>query len=169
VNLEKGPLSVRWPRDSVPEPVPHIAEIPNVEYGTWEILRDGPDVAILAVGTMVREAAQAAEELAREGIEASVVNCRFLKPYDVDILKRLLASHTRLLTVEEGAVVNGFGAFLTRELDGMAEARGVRVESMGIPDSFVPHGGRAELLREIDLDARGIGDRARAMVRGDDR
>ena len=164
VNLGKGPLSVRWPRDSVPEPVPHIAEIPEVAYGSWEILRDGSDVAILAVGTMVREAARAAEGLAREGIEAAVVNCRFLKPYDTVVLKGVLASHPCILIVEEGAAVNGFGAFLSRELDGMEEARGVRVESMGIPDSFVGHGGRAELLREIDLDAMGIGERARMMV-----
>jgi len=169
VSLDTGPLSVRWPRDTVPEPVPHIADIPNLEYGTWEILRDGADVAILAVGTMVREAAVAAEDLAREGVEAAVVNCRFLKPYDAPTLERLLASHTRLLVVEEGAVSNGFGAFLTRELDGMAAARDVRVECMGIPDRFVPHGGRAELLRELDLDAEGIAARARSMVGEDQR
>jgi len=168
VQLDTGPLSVRWPRDSVPDPVPHITEIPAVEYGSWEELRHGSDVAILAVGTMVREAAQAAGGLAAAGIEAAVVNCRFLKPYDTETLKRLLASHTRVLIVEEGAVVNGFGAFLAREMDGMEEARGVTVESMGIPDSFVAHGSRAELLREIDLDARGIGERARAMVQRSD-
>ena len=169
VQLETGPLSVRWPRDSVPEPVPHISEIPEVEYGTWEIVRDGQDVAILAVGTMVREAVHAAEELAAGGIEAAVVNCRFLKPYDTEVLKRLLASHRRLLIAEEGAAVNGFGAFLTREMDGMAEAQNVRLESIGIPDSFVGHGTRAELLREIGLDARGIGEKARAMVQCSDR
>jgi 1-deoxy-D-xylulose-5-phosphate synthase len=164
VTQEKGPFSVRWPRDSVPEPVPHLSEIPEVRYGSWEVLREGNDVAILAVGTMVLEALAAAEELSASGIEATVVNCRFLKPYDQEVLERVLANHDLLLTVEEGAVVNGFGAFLAREIEGMDGGRNVRVECMGIPDRFVDHGSRAELLREIDLDAEGIRDRVRSLV-----
>ena len=80
------------------------------------------------------------------------------------VLKNLFPTHTRILTVEEGAVVNGFGAFLARELTEMPEAKGVQVKILGIPDEFVAHGGRAELLREIDLDAQGIEEWARAMV-----
>lgn len=166
VNLDKGPLSLRWPRDVVPGPVPHISEIPEVPFGSWEILREGSEVAILAVGTMVLEAEEAAEALARDGIEATVVNCRFLKPYDTGTLKSLLQRHSRFLTVEEGAVVNGFGAFITRELVAMDEAEGVRVRSMGIPDHFVAHGGRGALLREIELDREGIEARVREMVAG---
>jgi 1-deoxy-D-xylulose-5-phosphate synthase len=164
VSRASGPFSVRWPRDAVPEPVPPLSRIPPVPYGTWELLREGSGLAILAVGTMVKEALRAAAELSGEGIEASVVNCRFLKPYDAEVLGRLVASHTVLLTVEEGAVVNGFGALIAREVEAMAGLRRVRVESMGIPDLFVAHGGRAELLREIDLDARGIAQRARRLV-----
>jgi 1-deoxy-D-xylulose-5-phosphate synthase len=159
-----GPFSLRWPRDVVPAPVPPVAEIPELPYGSWEILREGKDLAILAVGTMVLQAQRAAEELSRDGIEVTVVNCRFLKPYDEAVLKQVLSAHGRILTVEEGAVVNGFGAFMAREMAGMEEARGVRVEIMGIPDHFVEHGGRGELLREIDLDARGIGERVRRLV-----
>jgi 1-deoxy-D-xylulose-5-phosphate synthase len=80
------------------------------------------------------------------------------------VLKQVLAAHTKVLTVEEGAVVNGFGAFLVREMAGMEEAQGVRLETLGIPDCFMEHGGRAELLREIDLDARGIGERVRKLM-----
>jgi 1-deoxy-D-xylulose-5-phosphate synthase len=159
-----GPFSLRWPRDVVPAPVPPVAEIPELPYGSWEILREGKDLAILAVGTMVLQAQRAAEELSRDGIEVTVVNCRFLKPYDEAVLKQILSAHSRLLTVEEGAVVNGFGAFMAREMAGMEEARDVRVEIMGIPDHFVEHGGRGELLREIDLDARGIRERVRRLV-----
>ncbi len=166
VNHLEGPFSIRWPRDSVPEPVPHISEIPPVAYGTWEVLREGRGVAVLAVGTMVREAMKAAQALEEEGIDATVVNCRFLKPYDTQVLRGLLSSHDLLLTVEEGAIVNGFGAFLAREMEEMPEAGGVKVRSMGIPDRFVAHGGRGELLREIDLDALGIQNRVRAMVKG---
>ena len=156
VNRADGPLSIRWPRDSVPETVPHISEIPEIEFGSWEILRQGSDVAILAVGTMVLEASKAAEKLAEEGIDATVGNCRFMKPYDLPLLSRILTTHSRILTVEEGAVVNGFGAFLSREAAGLPEGFGVQIRTLGIPDEFVAHGSRAGLLREIDLDVQGI-------------
>ncbi len=156
VNHDSGPFSVRWPRDSVPEAVPHISEIPDIPYASWEVLRRGPDVAILAVGTMVLEAMKAAEGLAADGIDATVVNCRFMKPYDEAVLRDVLTSHSYLLTVEEGAVVNGFGAYLAREMKEMVEGAGVRMRTLGIPDEFVAHGGRDVLLREVDLDAEGI-------------
>jgi 1-deoxy-D-xylulose-5-phosphate synthase len=164
VTRGKGPFSIRWPRDSVPEPVPHISEIPEVRYGSWEVVREGKDVAILAVGTMVLEARVAAEELSSSGVEATVVNCRFLKPFDEPVLREVMAAHNCVLIVEEGAVVNGFGAFLARELEGMEGADGIRLECMGIPDRFMAHGSRAELLREIELDAEGIRDRVLRMV-----
>jgi 1-deoxy-D-xylulose-5-phosphate synthase len=164
VRRDSGPFSLRWPRDTVPVTVPPITEIPDVAYGSWEVVREGREMAILAVGTMVLEAQEAAERLSEDGIDVTVVNCRFLKPYDIEALKQVLATHNTILTVEEGAVVNGFGAFLAREMTGMEEARGVRLESLGIPDQFVAHGGRAELLREIDLDSRGIGERVRRLL-----
>jgi 1-deoxy-D-xylulose-5-phosphate synthase len=137
-----------------------------VPYGSWEVLRRGKDAAILAVGTMVPESMKAAETLSKEGIEATVVNCRFMKPYDLEVLREILATHQRVLTVEEGAVVNGFGAFLAREVREIPEAAGVQIWTLGIPDEFIAHGSRAELLREIDLDAQGIGERVRAMTAG---
>ncbi|MBT8396598.1 MAG: 1-deoxy-D-xylulose-5-phosphate synthase, partial [Gemmatimonadetes bacterium] len=164
VNQNAGPFSIRWPRDSVPEPVPHISEIPEVPFGSWEILRRGREVAILAVGTMVLEAQKAAEALAADSIDATVVNCRFMKPYDLETLKEVLASHAYLLTVEEGAVVNGFGAYMAREIKEMVEGAGVRMRTLGIPDEFVAHGGRDVLLREIDLDAKGIEKWVREMM-----
>ncbi len=164
VTQEEGPFSIRWPRDSVPEAVPHVSEIPEVEFGTWEVLREGKDVAILAVGTMVLEALKAVEELSTLGVEATVVNCRFLKPYDEVVLGKVLETHRQILTVEEGAVANGFGAFLARELMAMEVPAGLHLESLGIPDRFLAHASRAELLREIDLDAEGIRDRVLKMV-----
>ncbi|MFC1661328.1 1-deoxy-D-xylulose-5-phosphate synthase [Gemmatimonadota bacterium] len=165
VSQEKGPFSIRWPRDRVPEAVPHISEVPELPYGSWEVLREGDDVAVLAVGTMVGEAIVAAEVLKEAGIEVTVVNCRFLKPLDDRVLKQLLTDHNVLLTVEEGAVANGFGAFLGRELEGRGLGRGVRMEALGIPDRFVAHGGREQLLREMDLDAQGIAERVTGLVR----
>ncbi|MBK6487725.1 MAG: 1-deoxy-D-xylulose-5-phosphate synthase [Gemmatimonadetes bacterium] len=97
-----GPFAFRYPRDAAPDLVGPISEIPPVPVGTWEVLRQGREIAILAVGTMVRQAQQAAESLAIEGLDVTVVNCRFLKPYDEVTLHALCAHHRVLLTVEEG-------------------------------------------------------------------
>ncbi|HWA16864.1 MAG TPA: 1-deoxy-D-xylulose-5-phosphate synthase, partial [Gemmatimonadales bacterium] len=109
---EGGPFCTRYPRDKTPtEPRPYV-EIPPVPYGTWETMRSGKDVAILAVGTMVTPAVEAATQLAAEGIDCTVINCRFLKPLDSAMLEILAQQHRTFVTVEEGTIVNGFGAFL---------------------------------------------------------
>jgi 1-deoxy-D-xylulose-5-phosphate synthase len=164
VNHLSGPFCVRWPRDAVPAEVPPIAEIEPVPYATWEVLRRGSGLAILATGTMVLPALDAAQELAARGIDATVVNCRYLKPYDRAVFEEVVGSHDALLTVEEGALTNGFGAFMAREIDDFRPGRALRVGSMGIPDRFIQHGSRAALLGEIGLDAAGIAARARALA-----
>jgi 1-deoxy-D-xylulose-5-phosphate synthase len=159
-----GPWSVRWPRDAVPSDVPALAEIPPVEPYTWEILRNGADVAILAVGTMVLPALEAAETLAKDGVRCTVVNCRFLKPYDTEVFREMARSHPYLLTVEEGQLTNGFGAYMARELDALELESRPRLATMGVPDRFVEHGARRELLAELGLDAEGITARVRHLV-----
>ena len=166
IQHESGPFSVRWPRDAVPEAVPHVSEIPDVEYGTWEILRRGSDIAFLATGTMVCAASEAATALASSGIQAEVVNCRFLKPYDRDVLADVAERHRRVITIEEGAVINGFGAYMTRELSALTLEHATEVRSMGLPDRFIEHGGREVLLRDLGLDAEGIATEARRMIGG---
>jgi 1-deoxy-D-xylulose-5-phosphate synthase len=168
VETNDRPFSIRYPRDAVPAEVPALAGIPGVERGEWELVREGTgELAILAVGTMVRPALAAAEVLAGEGIDATVVNCRFLKPYDRDMLGRVLVNHAAVLTVEEGAVTNGFGAFMAREIaDDGALPTPERYGTLGIPDRFIEHGPRKTLLRELGLDAEGIAERARGLLRG---
>ncbi|HEX5723853.1 MAG TPA: 1-deoxy-D-xylulose-5-phosphate synthase [Longimicrobiaceae bacterium] len=162
IEWQGGPFSLRIPRDAVPALPRPAAEVPAVPYGTWEVLRQGKDVAVLAVGTMVLPALAAAEALARDGVSATVVNCRFLKPLDAEALERLFPAHAALLTVEEGTGVNGFGAYVRAHV---AERwPGVRGASLGMPDAFVEHGERAELLAELGLDAEGIAARARALL-----
>lgn len=162
IEWSEGPFSIRWPRDSVPAVVPPAAEILPVEYGTWEVLREGSDIALLATGTMVLPALEAADRLRLDGIDASVVNCRFIKPLDERCLKRLFPTHPAALTVEEGTVVNGFGTYVRARIgDSWPE---VRTASMGLPDAFVDHGDRGTLLHELGLDAEGITERARALA-----
>ena len=164
IQREDGPFSVRWPRDAVPGAVPHVSEIPDIEYGTWEILRRGSDLAFLAIGTMVGAASEAAEALASRGIQAEVVNCRFLKPYDREVLRDVAERHRRVITIEEGAVINGFGAYMARELSALASEHAIEVQCLGLPDRFVEHGAREVLLRDLGLDAEGIATEARRML-----
>src|SRR6185437_3903705 len=97
-----GPFSIRYPRDAAPDAVPAATTIPPAPLGTWEVLRQGGDYAILAVGTTVLPALAAAEQVAADGIECTVVNCRYLKPYDEVTLTAIVAQHKRVLVVEEG-------------------------------------------------------------------
>ena len=160
-----GPWSVRWPRDAVPAAVPHLSEIPPIEPYTWEVLRNGPDCVFLATGTMVLKSLAAAESLASEGIRCTVVNCRFLKPYDRGVFQEMVRSHPLVVTVEEGQVTNGFGAFIAREIDALDLPARPRVVALGIPDRFIEHGGRDELLAGIGLDTKGIAAAARSALR----
>jgi 1-deoxy-D-xylulose-5-phosphate synthase len=156
-----GPFSTRYPRDKAPaEPRP-AAEIPAVPYGTWEHLRRGGDIAILAAGTMVLPATEAAELLAADGIECGVVNCRFLKPLDTAMLESLAQRCKVLVTVEEGTIVNGFGAFLAETLQTTHPE--VRVVALGVPDRLIEQAPRAEQLEIFGLTAAGIARRITAL------
>jgi 1-deoxy-D-xylulose-5-phosphate synthase len=158
---ETGPFCLRYPRDVVPAPVPELSQIAPAPYGTWEVLRHGSEVAILAVGTMVGNALAAAGMLAAEGLDVTVVNCRYLKPYDQVTLAAILADHRQILVVEEGTVVNGFGAYMTAVIarqDGT-----VRVHTHGVPDRIVYAAPRPTQLAALGLDAPGIAERVRAL------
>jgi 1-deoxy-D-xylulose-5-phosphate synthase len=157
-----GPFCIRIPRDGVPALPRPVAEIEAIPLGTWETLRHGKDIAILATGTMVLPAVAAAEALQREGVSATVVDCRFIKPLDERTLERLFPGHGCVLTVEEGTLVNGFGAFVRRYV--ADRWPGVRGATMGLPDAFVEHGERAELLAELGLAPEGIAARARELL-----
>jgi 1-deoxy-D-xylulose-5-phosphate synthase len=158
-----GPFSLRYPRDVVPEPVADIAHIAPVPHATWEVLRRGSEIAILAVGTMVRTAMEAAETLAAEGLDVTVVNCRYLKPHDEVTLAAILADHRQILTVEEGTVVNGFGAYMASVIT--RHDATVRVQTHGVPDRIIYSAPRATQLASLGLDAPGIAHRVRALHR----
>ncbi|MFN8647427.1 MAG: 1-deoxy-D-xylulose-5-phosphate synthase [Gemmatimonadales bacterium] len=157
----EGPFSLRYPRDKVPVDPRPAAEVAAVPYGTWQLLREGKDVAILAVGTMVEPSLQAASQLAAEGIDCTVVNCRFLKPLDSGMLQVLAAQHRTFVTVEEGTIVNGFGAYLAETLQTTNPE--VRVVALGIPDKLVEQAPRTEQLEAFGLSAGGIARRLRAL------
>lgn len=153
-------MAVRYPRGDG-EGVPLEPDLHQLPLGKGEMLRDGQDLAILAIGSTVYPALTAAERLAGEGIHCAVVNARFAKPLDSELMLELATRTKRLVTVEENALAGGFGSAV-RELLGSARLDQVRVECLGLPDSFVEHGTQ-ELLRSMfDLDADGIARRIRS-------
>ena len=161
-----GPFCLRYPRDATPDTVPPASEIEPVPHATWEILRRGnavgrdreQAVAILAVGTMVLPSLAAAEILNESGAGVTVVNCRYLKPYDERVLGEIVRDHRNVLVVEEGTVVNGFGAYMSAVIGELDPS--VKVVAHGVPDDFVDQAPRARQLAALDLDARGIAQRA---------
>jgi 1-deoxy-D-xylulose-5-phosphate synthase len=161
VGHEQGPFSIRYPRDATPDVVPAIADIEPVPYGTWEVLRRGAGVAILATGTMVLPSVAAADVLANEGLHVTVVNCRFMKPYDEVTLAAVLAQHERVLVVEEGTIVNGFGAYMSTVI--ARQDASVRVAVHGVPDRVIHAAPRARQLALAGLDSEGIAARVRAL------
>jgi len=154
---EGGPFSLRYPRDKAPAEAPPAAEVAPIPYGTWELLRKGKDCAILAVGVMCKPAFEAAEAL-----NATLVNARFLKPMDREMLDAVVRDHKLLVTVEDGTVVNGFGAALAGLVQ--TTAPDVRVVALGVPDRTYEHAPRAQQLAEVGLTGAGIEARIRALA-----
>lgn len=163
VKQREHPFAIRYPRDTIAEGVDlDRSEFSFLPIGKWETVREGSDVCILAVGTMVKPSLEAAEELAAKGLEAHVINCRYLKPMDEDLLFALAERFDKILTVEESAVWSGFGANVVRLL---AE-RGFRPEtrSLGIPDVVVDHASRKRQLERCGLTPGSIRDAALALA-----
>jgi 1-deoxy-D-xylulose-5-phosphate synthase len=160
--VHRGPMALRYPRGAGigvavpedPEPLP---------IGSWETLRPGDDLAILAVGSCVGPALEAARELESEGWHVGVVNARFVKPLDTALLARTAAASALLLTAEENVLAGGFGAAVLEHLSAHGPA-GVRVELAGIPDEFVEHGTQAALRARYGLDSAGLASKARNML-----
>lgn len=157
-----GPAAMRYPRGNgigVPLMEPQLLEI-----GKAEILRDGGEVAIVAYGSMVHPSLKAAENLARDGIEATVVNARFVKPLDAALLLALARTKRLIVTVEEAYLAGGFGSAIMELLEENGLQDKVRVVRMGIPDRLVTHGDPKLLLAKYGLDADGIYTRVKESV-----
>jgi 1-deoxy-D-xylulose-5-phosphate synthase len=146
-------VCIRYPKGTVPSLPP--SKDPVLRIGKAEILREGEGVALHAYGSMVEEAWKAAALLEGEGMDVTVVNARFAKPLDGDVLRQLSRNHHTLVTVEEHALQGGFGGAVLEKLadQGISFCRVMR---LGVPDSFQTFGNRERLLADCGLDAAGI-------------
>ena len=158
-----GPAAMRYPRgNGVGVDIEREPQV--LEIGKGEILRDGGEIAIVAYGAMVHPSLQAAENLAKDGIETTVVNARFVKPLDAQLLLALARTKRLLVTVEEAYLAGGFGSAVLELLEENGLQDKVRVARMGIPDRLVTHGDPKLLLAKYGLDADGIYTRVRESI-----
>jgi len=148
------PMAVRYPR-SPGLGLPLDTKLREIPIGEAEVVRYGEDVVLFALGVSVAPSMEAAGELAKKGIEATVVNARFAKPLDKSLIIDLSGRIKRIITVEENVLNGGFGSSIVRLLQesGMCN---VTVKNIGIPDEFVEHGTQAILRSKYGLDANGI-------------
>ncbi|MBW2562078.1 MAG: 1-deoxy-D-xylulose-5-phosphate synthase [Deltaproteobacteria bacterium] len=157
-----GPVSIRYPRGSgVGVPLDERPE--GVEIGKAQVVREGKNVAIIAIGSTVYPSLEAAEILAREHIEATVVNSRFVKPLDRTLLCEIASSFDRIVTVEENVLMGGFGSAVL-ELFEETGISGTEVKRLGIGDTFVEQGTQAQLRQQQGIDAQGIAQAVRTMM-----
>ena len=148
------PMAVRYPRSSGLG-VKLDTELQLIPIGKGEVLRRGEDVAILAIGAMVAPALEAAEELTSDGIQSTVVNARFAKPLDSELIIDLASRIKRIVTVEENTLSGGFGSSVVDLLQ-KSGVSDVQVKSIGLPDEFIEQGAQAFLRSKYGLDAKGI-------------
>ena len=154
------PMAVRYPRGNG-EGVPLAAELTCLPVGRGELLRDGKDLALLAIGSTVHPALAAAQRLNEGGISCAVADARFAKPLDEELVQELAATTGRLVTIEENALPGGFGSAVLEMVSSM-KLPDIRVECLGLPDRFIEHGSQAMLRSIIGLDAEGIDSRIRS-------
>ena len=160
-----GPIAIRYPRGSAYEGFKNMR--PPIEYGKSELMFEGEKIALVAVGSMVQTAVQVREKLLDKGINATVVNARFVCPLDTECLDRLSRDHQWIVTMEENVLKGGFGEACGDYL--LAKHEDVRLIHVGVPDVYVEHGGVDQLKKTLRMDADSIVERiCSAMSDADD-
>ena len=151
---KRGPIAMRYPRGNAIGV--KIGEFEKLEIGKGEIVKEGKDAAILAIGNMVQNSLDAAKILEEGGINAEVINARFVKPLDRELLFDVFSRFDKILTVEDNTIVGGFGSAVSE----FASQHNLKNEILihGVPDRFIDHGKPEELHEELKLDAKGISE-----------
>ena len=162
IQYNDGPIAMRFPRGNGLG-VPLDEELTTIPIGSWEVLREGNDAVILTFGTTIPMALEAAERLQKDNIRVGVVNARFIKPLDHEMLTELMSANLPILTIEEAVLQGGFGSAVLE----FAEDNGFHnayIERIGIPDEFIEHGSVGKLLNDIDLTTDHVVERLSKMT-----
>ena len=161
-----GPVAVRYPRGSGVG-VALSDSLNTLPIGKAEVLREGSDVSLWAIGTMVESAEKLAEKLAEQGINAGVVNMRFAKPIDKELLLAHAEKYKNIVTLEEGCLRGGVGSAVLEALNEARLLGTCKVLNFGIPDEFILHGDKQRLFQDIGLDVETMAEKVTAFVKGE--
>ncbi len=153
LNQTKNPFMIRYPRSSSFN-FDDKGQAELLPIGSWEKVLTGKNVAILAVGSMVKPSLEVAIDLAKDKISCEVINCRFIQPMDKKYLKSVIKKFNKIITIEEGVINGGFGSGVSDWLTDNSYSGNIK--RIGIPNKFITHGNRDLLLKEISLDKSGI-------------
>ena len=153
LDYKDGPFAIRYPKASSIE-FNKLGQAELLPIGSWEVLRKGEEAVILAVGPQVYDALNAAEQLVGRGVNCEVVNCRFIKPMDEDYLHKIIERFNKVITIEEGVSIGGFGESIAAFLS----TNGFKgdINNISLPDKFVEHGPRQLLLDKYGVNQEGI-------------
>lgn len=162
VNHVKGPVAIRYPRGSALG-VEMKQEFQKIETGKAEVLKDGKDVCLLAVGSMVNYAVKAEKILNEQGIDCEIVNMRFVKPMDEELLHSVCKRFNKIVTLEENSIMGGFGSGVAEFITENNYKTGLL--KIAIPDKFIDHGTQAELHKILEMDPDGIAKRTTEFVK----
>lgn len=162
IEYNGGPIALRYPRGNGLG-VPMDSSLKTMPIGSWEVLENGTDAVILTFGTTIPMALHAAEELRASGIHAEVVNARFIKPMDTEMLHQIFGRKIPVITLEEAVLQGGFGSGVLEFVE-ENEYYGAVVHRLGIPDQFIEHGDVAELMDEIHLNSDEVVRVAKKLV-----
>jgi len=161
LNIKDRPFSIRYPKASSVE-FDEEGQMELLPIGSWEICSQGDDIAILAVGPMVYTAINASKQLSSSGITVEIVNCRFIKPMDTACLENVKNKFSNIITLEEGTINGGFGDGVASWL--LENGYSGTLKRIGLPDSFVQHGSRDQILNDLGLDENGLVTSIRKMI-----
>ncbi len=152
--LHPGPAAVRYPRGNG-EGISLGGELRRIPIGTGELLREGKDLLLLPVGNRVYPALEAAEGLEKLGIDAAVINPRFIKPLDEELLCDWAQKTGKVITIEDNAKKGGFGSAVL-ELFAKKRLHGLETSILGLPDTFIEHGSQEQLRQKAKIDTPAI-------------
>ena len=159
VTLNK-PVVIRYPRGG--EDSYKIEKQEKIELGKAEILKEGTDLSIIAIGKMVARAMKLADKLEKEGIQAEVINARFLKPIDKETMKKSIEKTKNVVTIEDGTVINGLATAI-EEIILEEKLENVTIQKYAYPDEFIKHGGVEELEKIYGLDEEEIFEKIKSL------
>lgn len=161
INYKKGPIAIRYPRGSALS-VKMDEHFKQIEIGKAEKIYEGKDIAILAVGNMVDYAMKVHKKLADENISAELINMRFIKPLDINLLNDIANRFDKIVTLEENTIIGGFGSAVSEFIvDNSFKNKILRI---GLPDDFVDHGTQAELHKILGIDPEGIFNKIKSFI-----